>query len=1122
MLHQYLPLRRWRLNFHREFRSLGELSKPALMPLAMTLLGTLRSWMPGLCRATIVMGLVWGITGAVAYAAGSGGGDTPMSFSNRLLLNRASVLGQARIEIMILTASGRTDQIKQSVSVVGGRVLHEIPALGYLRVDIPISNVRMLSSNADISSYQIASNANMMWNQEGRPKDIANMYRGYEVQPILGEPSSIKAIREFEQAHKDLPLLTPQQAIGAGFTAQDDTGVSQWSERHPRWDGRGVTVALLESALPQFDHPTLRTAATLDGGPIQKVAGFVNTMDLSAGDETRVSMNTLIQSGTAWYTVGHRTYILPRDGTFRFGILAVPVGGNLRQEFAVLWDTASGEIWVDSDGDADFRNEKAMRDVNERFDIGQLQFTQPSKYTVAFVVAKTSEPETLFIYLARGGHNAMTASVAVGSRTSDGLASGVAPNARVLFVRDQGASGRASDFLEGYAEIVSRPDVDVLSDSRAVIPMPDLADEFYSMFFDRLTARYHKPIFHSGGNNLPSIGSTSSLKGVFSVGGSISPATYAALYGGGELEKPLKHPLSGEGPGGDGGFKPDFLAPMSRISADKCAKAEHTFVPKNVPTARLPPCYQISCCTSASGPYAAGVAALLISAGRQQGDNFTLEDLGRALHASAQYLRDTPAYAQGAGILDINAAWKELHRKAVVPKIQVSSSVIQPMARYGAHPGIGAGLFEFSGWAPGQSGERSFNLRRESGDARPITYRISWTGNDGTFESADTVRLPLNQTAQFPVKIHVTSFGPHSAILNLLDSATGAILVRSLATIVAPQSIRRESGEALLQSGTVPLMQSRDHYISVPPGTAVLRVDLNVQRGALSSRMNSLDPTENVPNRPVSLWNTLTPGKYTWSVPTPSAGTWSLSLANDSGWREQDPTKVSTKEAAYSVSFSLPDGEIEAKKDGTRIVIQASAPAADIGAPAADVYPAMRTVHEAAFSHSGEPNIIPIEVPVNSGVLRFHATAAPGSSDLEMYLYDCTTGQCFYWDYAGTSSQDQTLTVHRPNAGKWLLAVNAAPAMVGKGGFRLEEIVGAALDRHPLTADVHWQAAIDIPTVTHSAGDQQSVLYVELVDSDLQDTESQRISALASDDTPPEKRGLANPVAIASTIYRLE
>jgi dienelactone hydrolase len=37
MLHQYLPLRRWRLNVHREFRRLRAFSKPALMALAMTL-----------------------------------------------------------------------------------------------------------------------------------------------------------------------------------------------------------------------------------------------------------------------------------------------------------------------------------------------------------------------------------------------------------------------------------------------------------------------------------------------------------------------------------------------------------------------------------------------------------------------------------------------------------------------------------------------------------------------------------------------------------------------------------------------------------------------------------------------------------------------------------------------------------------------------------------------------------------------------------------------------------------------------------------------------------------------------------------------------------------------------
>ena len=56
MLHQYLTVRRGGLNFHREFHRLRTFFKPALMALAMTLLGTLRSWMPGLCGALWLIG----------------------------------------------------------------------------------------------------------------------------------------------------------------------------------------------------------------------------------------------------------------------------------------------------------------------------------------------------------------------------------------------------------------------------------------------------------------------------------------------------------------------------------------------------------------------------------------------------------------------------------------------------------------------------------------------------------------------------------------------------------------------------------------------------------------------------------------------------------------------------------------------------------------------------------------------------------------------------------------------------------------------------------------------------------------------------------------------------------
>lgn len=1067
--------------------------------------------------------VVSSVTGAAATGAPPSDDAVPMSFSNRQLLNRAAVYGQQRIEVMVLTDATDIGRVKSAVAAAGGSVRHEIPAIDYLRVELPISVLKTLVTNSAVVSYQIASNANMIWDQEGRTEDIATMYRGYEVDPIVGKQTRIEAVLEYDRQHANLPLLSPAQARGPGYTAEDETGVTRWLATHPRWDGRGVTIALLESGLPEFDHPTLRDAKDLQGQPTPKIAGFANTVAPESEDQTRVSMSTVIRSQMAWYSVANRTYILPRPGTFRFGMLSVPVGGNLRQDFAVLWDTMSGEIWVDSDGDASFRNEKPMRDVNERLDVGRLKFTQPSEYTVSFVVATSSEADVLNVYTARGGHQAMTASVAAGSRTADGLASGVAPNARILFVRNQESHGQAYDFVEGYAEIAGRPDVDVLSDSRGIDPLPDMAEEFYSLIFTRLASAYRKPVFHSGGNDLPGIGVVSSLEGVFAVGGSISPATYAALYGGAQLERTLKHPFMSEGPGGDGGFKPDFLAPMHRISADRCANVARTFVPKNAPTAQLPPCYQISCCTSASGPYAAGVAALLISASRQNHDELSLDDLGRALRAGAQYLPDTPAYAQGAGVLDINAAWKELHRKAVAPQIHISAPVVQAMVRYARHPGEGGGLFEIGGWKPGQSGERVLSLRRDSGLTGSVSYRVSWTGNDGTFASPRSVQLPLNATVRFPLTVRVNSFGPHSAILNLHDPATDAIVFRSLATVVAPQPVPRGANLALTLNDTVPLMRSRDHFIAVPPGSAALRIDLDVKRGALSGRMRSRDPTEEVPNRPVSQWGAFEPGKHTWVIPNPSAGTWSLSLTNDTGWREKDPAKVSTEEAVYSVSFSILNGDIEAATDSGRLSIQAENRGADLGAPAADVYPAVQVMRSASLLESGEPNIFPIDVPEDSGLLRLRAKTDPAAaSDIELFLYDCTSGQCFLWDYAGTAAREQVLTVHQPKAGKWVLAANAAPAMVGRGSFVLEEIIGGHPERYPLNASSHWQTTANIPRLIHSGDGEERVLYCELVDARLQEAESKRLAAAATEETPADQKGPARPVAIASTIYRLE
>lgn len=1054
--------------------------------------------------------------------------DLPMSFSNRLLLNRATIYGQERVETMLLVDSTGMSRTRALIAKLGGRILYEIPAIQYIRVDLPIAKFSTLVADPSVVSYQVSSNATMIWDEDGITEHLADMYRGYEAQPLVAATSNRGPGTELERQLAALPYLTVPQSRDAGYTADEETGVRYWRQAHPTWDGRGVTIALIESALLEFDHPTLRDAKDGQGRPTRKVE-LVDTLqapDPPKGDLTRVRMDTLVQSSTTWVEVSGRTYILPHAGTFRFGSYPVAAGGNVKQEFAVLWDETTGEIIVDTDGDADFRNERSMRDFNDRGDVGSLKVTQPTSRAVSFVVSKARESNVLQIYTARGGHHAMTASVAAGSMTTDGLAFGVAPNAKLLIVRNQDEHNRGSDIIEGYASIASRPDVDVISDSRIVTFMPEIADSFFGLAFRRLAAAYGKPIFHSAGNGFPAVGSASAMDGVFSVGGSIDPSTYSSIFGKGRIQRTINFNGSLEGPGADGGFKPDFLAPENRIAADICTHASITYLPRNAPTVKMPPCYQISGGTSASSPYAAGLAALLISAARQSGMAISADSLGRSLREGAKFLQGVPAHAQGSGLVNVDAAWLELQRKSSPQRIRVRGPIVHPMTRYATTPGQGPGLFEMGGWAPGASGTRTLTITREAGSTAARRFYPRWTGNDGTFGALGSVQLALNKEVQVPILIRPKSYGPHSAILDLIDTVTGEVASRSMVTIVVPRVIPESEGSTVSMSGTVPLMESETQYVDVIPGTSALRIDVDVKKGSLSAWLLNSDPTSGVPNRPLFPSRLALPaGRYTWVVPYPSGGTWLLSLTNDSAWRGADPSLASTTDAQYTVSFSTLKAGLDSTGPDGRLTLTARNEGAALGVPVVDVYPSKLTSTKADFLPSGLPNQFPLEIPAGSGVVRITSKSELHSSDYELSLYDCTSGQCFYWDYAGTAASEQLLIVHNPKPGKWVVAVNAAPSLVGRGGFTLSTLIGAAAERSPLTLGLPWHKLVDGQATRvdplESPLNEMPVLYCELVDSDLQGQETRRMMRVAENATDPRQKVAANPVAIAAATFQL-
>ena len=1041
-----------------------------------------------------------------------------MSFHNRLLLNRAAVSGLRTLEVMLAVSRDGLMAASALVERLGGRVRRTEPAVGYMRVEIPIEKILDLTASPDIDAYQISSLSKANWYRDGPPQLNAEGQRRFEVTA----PGSGTAAT----SSTDLPRLSPEAARDPGFTADEDAGVGEWLRRHPTFDGRGVTIALVENGLPSWGDATFGTAKTLDGRDVPKLAGILNAIPPDAPDETRVALTFDVEALTTWVRISARTYIVPRRGRYRFGLYTLPAGDNLIHQFGVLEDVTTQQVWVDTNGDASFQDEPPISDVNERFDVRTLKLRHPRQMDLRFVMALGRSPEIVHIYPAVGSHQSMTFSVAAGSRTREGLASGVAPNARVLFVRSHTSQYDLASIIEGFLEAAKRP-VDVLSASVGINLVPDTATDFSGLIFQRLLDEFEKPIVNAAGNLQSFLGSVTSLSGGFSAGGSLGPASFAALYGNGKLDRLAVNPIGAAGPSIDGAIKPDFLTPMLRIAADLPDNAPSDGLPALRPTSQLPPGYQVSCCTSASSPYAAGVVALLMSAAKQAHVPYSLASLGRALRIGARYLPDFPSFQQGNGVLDVNAAWRELALDVDVTRIVASATVVHPLAEYAAQGTTGQGIFEFDGWTAGMSGRRELQLRRESGRPEPVTYGLSWTGNDGTFATMPSVTLPLDATVTLPVTIAISSFGAHGAILNLHDPATDAIVFRTQATVVASNRIDASTGSVRM-TGFVSLMHTNSHYVQVRSEVGGLSIDLEVIRGTI--RVGILPSHSLFPNYYWHLYPNVarlyTKGRYKIVLPNPAAGTWTIEVLNDSALHSADPDVASSGAAEYAITARLLQASLlSVPIDGKSVRVDLRNLGSELREPVIDASLGILRTHRTAFLPTGLPNTFDITVPEGAGTLalQLRSTVA-NDSRMELYLYDCTTGECFSDSLAFPAAPSQTLVVRQPKPGRWVAAVNAAPFPNGPGEFVLDEIVTIGqphrfpIVTRPRAIGARWSETLDIgalvPLQRHSA----RALFLELIDLASERDETER----PWDSRPSATKLRDRPVAAGTAVYRFE
>ncbi|MGL5930270.1 MAG: S8 family serine peptidase, partial [Dermatophilaceae bacterium] len=657
---------------------------------------------------------------------------------DRELLATAKRTGARRVTMLVATHRGRTEDVTAAVRGQGGTVVTRNDRVGYVRASVPTARVERVAGAARVLAVDLDEPLR-------RPDPSAEpegARRGAVTTAVAGPGPAT-------------PLDNPYLPVR-------ETGSVAFRAAHPTWDGRGVTIGILDSGV-DLDHPALRTTSTGE----RKIVDWVTATDpVFDGDGSWLAMTTAV-TGPAFTVPGVAGAWSSPAGSYRFERFAEsvtapsePAGdvdrdGDTTDRFGVLYDPVSHDVWVDADQDQAFEPTERMRPYEEAADVRHFGSATDPTERMPFVVEYREDVDAtaaglpgltdfVNIGIVEDAHGTHVAGIAAGNDLFGGAMDGQAPGARLVSSRacTWGGACTAAALTDGMVDLVANRGVDVVNMSIGGLPALNDANNARARLYDTLIEEYGVQIVVSAGNDGPGLNTVSDPSvaiDVVAVGSSVSKATWLSNYGATVSREQALHNYSSRGPREDGGFKPNVMAPGSAISTvpqwlkqPDVAEAGYT----------LPLGYAMFNGTSMAAPQTAGAAALLLSAAGATGTPVSPRQLRESIYTAADFVAGLEAVSQGNGLVDVPGTWALLAARPATPTFSTKAPVCTPISDLLAVPDQGSGLYDrcepdAGGLAVGVRRVYDVKVARTSG-GRWLTHRVSIVGNDGTFSAPGT------------------------------------------------------------------------------------------------------------------------------------------------------------------------------------------------------------------------------------------------------------------------------------------------------------------------------------------------------------------------------------------------
>ncbi|RBM18072.1 S8 family serine peptidase [Streptomyces sp. PT12] len=815
------------------------------------------------------------------------------STQDATLLAEAKAAGDDFVTLLIAAEPGETEQVAERLDAVSGA------SVGFTEESIGYVRVTVTTGKADAAIEEATGLDDVL------AIDLNDTVQAPDPSPGAGEQvAEASAARRYQGPNEDTPAENPYQPA-------HETGAVDFVDDHPRWDGRGVTIGVLDLGV-DLAHPALQETTTGE----RKIVDSVTATDpIIDGDLSWRAMTTAV-SGPS-FTFNNTEYTAPEGdflvNVFRESVAVGEIGGDVNRDgdttdvFGVLYDPEAGAVRVDIDADGDFTDESWMTPYNQDFQVGYFgtddEDTEVAESLPFVVEIREDVPmdpyggdwvgevrDFVNIGIVSGNHGTHVAGIAAANGLFGGEMNGAAPGAQIVSSRACvfGGGCTYTALFEGMIDLVVNRDVDLVNVSIGGLPALNDGNNARAHLYTELIDTYDVELFISAGNDGPgvnTIGDPSVAEKVVSVGAAISRETWAANYGSGVDVSYGMLPFSSAGPRDDGGFKPTITGPGASINTIPTWMAGSPVAEAGYD---LPPGYGMLQGTSMSSPQVAGASALLLSAAKQRGIDLSAADLRTALTSSADPIRGVQAHEQGAGLMDTGAAWRLISRGATAYEYDVRAPVDHDMSDFLATPGVGAGVYDReSAPAVGERERYEVTITRTSGPDRAVRHTLDLANNhDRTFRitGRSTVSLPLDEPVTVTLEAKPRSSGAHSAILTVDDPRSRGIDHQILATVVVPQELPGPSF-AVSEEGEVQRNASDSYFVRVPEGTRSFEVALDGLAEGSQTRWIAITPWGTLADDSTTTMcypnydnpaNTCDPARRSYLNPTP--GVWEIEV----------------------------------------------------------------------------------------------------------------------------------------------------------------------------------------------------------------------------------------------------